>query len=75
MSLPTTHTVSRGGQTVPLRGQPARVHHGRPVTVGPAVCEACRQLVWWSGALWSNQDGTWHRCMIGETHTATGDLL
>lgn len=39
----------------------ARVGHGRPVTAGPAVCQGCGLLVWWSGALWSDRDGTWHR--------------
>lgn len=45
-----------------ITGTPAVVHHGRPVTAGPAVCQGCGSLVWWSGALWTERDGLWHRC-------------
>ena len=49
-------------QDVRAAAPKATVRPGRPVTVGPARCQGCRSLVWWSGALWTNEDGTWHRC-------------
>lgn len=70
----TTHTVGHGGATVPtlvpwspyqrgrITGTPALVRPGRPVTMGPAACQGCGSLVWWSGGLWTERDGRWHRC-------------
>lgn len=64
------YAVEPGGTAATLvrlaagRSHPARVHHGRPVTMGPAVCQGCGSRVWWSGGLWCDDSpaGTWHRC-------------
>ena len=71
MSAPTIEAVEPGGTAASLvravtsaGRQRARVHPGRPVTMGPAVCQGCGSRVWWSGGLWcdGSATGTWHRC-------------
>lgn len=68
LAAATTNAAELGGTADTLdrlaagRSHPARVHHGRPVTMGPAVCQGCGSRVWWSGGLWADASGTWHRC-------------
>jgi hypothetical protein len=39
-------------------------------SMGPAICQGCREFVWWDGRQWTDEDCHRHRCEPSESRSA-----